>query len=561
MAVGDPYDPQAAQYAGLWQGLQNLGGALVQAGTPVAGRASPGLLGGLGAGGAAFGQGMRQGQQAYREQAQQEAADQRQRDFAAATGASDTGLTSQQLALRNAIPAAQRGVLGALGPQQGMQVLGGLLGRAPAAPQTVAPGGALVGNDGRVIYQAPERPQQPQWVGTPETGYGWASPPSHGGGGAPVAPAGPAPAPGGGPIPIIRAGGAARAALDPNSPTYAQDIARINDGVVAQTSPNVGGARPGPNAELPGWDRGLPAPRGGGGPGFSPVIPARPAEVYRPLTATEQQAQQLPENGRFQINTRTGQISPIGGSQVTVNNNPGESAYERERGKALADEEAAVRAAGRESFNTTTRLNRTLQALDGFTTGPGSSAAIQVGAVAQRLGIPDSVLSGLGIDRDSVASGEIIRSLTAQALQSVLGSGQFPANNFSNADREMLERSMPSLGNSPQGNRLIIAALQAQTQKQAELGRSWTDFSRRNGAGSESFVRWSSEVAPEIRSRDVMAPILGPAQPPQAAPIPGPGGQGTAAPPPAAVTEGTTARNQQTGARIQLRGGQWVPMQ
>lgn len=96
-----------------------------------------------------------------------------------------------------------------------------------------------------------------------------------------AAPPGPAPARGpvdiggtpGDPTSIIRAGARARAALDPNSPTYATDIARINDTVVARSAGNIGGARPGPNADVPNWDAGLAAPRGGSVPVPLPTTP------------------------------------------------------------------------------------------------------------------------------------------------------------------------------------------------------------------------------------------------------------------------------------------------
>lgn len=63
---------------------------------------------------------------------------------------------------------------------------------------------------------------------------------------------------------------AGRAGLDPNSPTYAQDIARINDGVVAQAMP--GGVMP-----RPAGDAAQPAPAPAATAGLPPLPAAREA--------------------------------------------------------------------------------------------------------------------------------------------------------------------------------------------------------------------------------------------------------------------------------------------
>lgn len=75
-----------------------------------------------------------------------------------------------------------------------------------------------------------------------------------GGGAAPPAadPVAPAPVGARGEAPAaVSQGIAARAALDPNSPTYAQDIMRVNDGVVARTMPGQAPAAPAARNGLP----------------------------------------------------------------------------------------------------------------------------------------------------------------------------------------------------------------------------------------------------------------------------------------------------------------------
>lgn len=93
-----------------------------------------------------------------------------------------------------------------------------------------------------------------------------------------------------------RVGATARAALDPNSPTYLVDLAAINDTVVRGTAGNIGGSRPGPNADVPNWDRGIRAPNGAtrpvdeiaiAAPGTPPAAATAAGEVVATPAAPE----------------------------------------------------------------------------------------------------------------------------------------------------------------------------------------------------------------------------------------------------------------------------------
>lgn len=235
------------------------------------------------------------------------------------------------------------------------------------------------------------------------------------------------------------------------------------------------------------------------------------------------------------------------GMPTQINNNvdtrqpPGETRFDQERGKTLAEEERAVVASMDTAGQTLRRLDQIDQAAQRFTTGVMSGARITAGQVAAQFGIPDEALRGLGISRDQVASGETIRSLQAQMLQGLIGPGGFPAANFSNADREMLERSLPGLQNSPQGNAAISAILRASSQRSMDIARSWNEYSRQNGASYQSFDRWTRDVRPTIQSRDILAPLLeGFAQQ-----QPQPAGQAPRAP---GMVDRARQRNQQQGS-------------
>lgn len=211
------------------------------------------------------------------------------------------------------------------------------------------------------------------------------------------------------------------------------------------------------------------------------------------------------------------------GGERTIERGP--NSFDSERGTTLAKEEAATRRLGRESGRTLSRLGQIERDLERFQTGATSGARITVGQIAQTLGIPDSMLPP-GFRRDEVASGETIRSQAMGLIQSMLGSGEFPTNNFSNADMMALQQANPSLANSPAGNRAIMGVMRAMAQRNLEVAREWDAWRRQNGSGMDSYDRFNLERLPEITSRDILAPIMQDAFPANAGdPAPPRGGQ------------------------------------
>jgi hypothetical protein len=271
--------------------------------------------------------------------------------------------------------------------------------------------------------------------------------------------------------------------------------------------------------------------------GNVPDRPQQPGETER-LLAQYERLQALGDNATpAEAQRRDLLARRIGGAgnNVTVDQR-GQSTYEQERGKGLASEEAAIRQGGTSARQTLARLGDVERNLDRFTTGVTSETRMRVGQIANMIGVPTSVLQTLGIDPNTVAAGEQIRSQASAMLQGLLGPGGFPSANFSDADRQMLERALPGLVNSPTGNRAIVQTMRLMAQRQTDIATAWNDWRRQpgNGSGMESFDRFQQERLPQITSQDVLAPLLQDAFPvadqPGQATVPGPNG-GTAAPP------------------------------
>lgn len=253
-------------------------------------------------------------------------------------------------------------------------------------------------------------------------------------------------------------------------------------------------------------------------------------------------------------NQAAGMAAPEPRPMVSVENK-GEGTWEASRAKDYADRVKVWEDAGIKSTQTLSRLTRMEAMLDNITTGAGAQTSITAGQLAQRLGVPEATMSALGIDPKTVASGEAIRSLSSQMLVGMMGAGGFPTNNFSDADRAMLERALPGLQNSPQGNKLIIQIMRAAANRDLEIGQAWRAWSRTKGDSLASVRDFQAERLPQITERDIVAPMLEQGGWQEANPT----AQGAqpAQPQPGGVSEGATATNPQTGEKLIFRNGQW----
>ena len=278
---------------------------------------------------------------------------------------------------------------------------------------------------------------------------------------------------------------------------------------------------------------------------WAPFMRAEPVETWQPMTPDQRRAYGVAPNVPASISNRGNIHLPGPQTNVSIDQR-GETSFANAYNKDLAEQASALAATPRRAAQTIARLDRAEALLDRFTTGAGANARLSVGSLAQQLGVPDSVMSNLGLDRNAVAAGESIRGLTNQLLIGMIGSGGFPAQNFSNADRESLERALVSVANTPGGNRLIIATLRNAARVDQQVGQEWLRYSQRNGATADSYQRFLTERVPEItQGLDPYAGIFEAVQsanleapPAGGAAVPGPGGQGTATPPPAAPRVG-----------------------
>lgn len=247
--------------------------------------------------------------------------------------------------------------------------------------------------------------------------------------------------------------------------------------------------------------------------------PGRVANLARAAQAVRQAAVQS-EVDKFNA-TLPGRIQVAGAGRTSVNVRlpPMENSFAQGVGTSLAQEASELPAAARRSADNLRMLERFERGLAAFDTGAAANARVTVGRALQQLGVPDSLIPQ-GINRDAIASAETMSSVSSQLLAGMIGPGGFPAQNFSNADREMLERALPNIANTPGGNRMLLTALRSGAQRNLEVAEAWRQWQQQNGVTAESYLRFQRERLPQITERDVIAPLMANAnqqqQPPRA---------------------------------------------
>lgn len=216
------------------------------------------------------------------------------------------------------------------------------------------------------------------------------------------------------------------------------------------------------------------------------------------------------------------QIGPDGrlylpGSPSTSIDMRGETAEEQRVGQARGDRRAQVEGAFQSAPETMMRLGLLERLLQGLNTGPTAGVQSTIGAVAQQMGISPETLRGLGIDPNLATQGAAAQSEINRLVVGMIGSGGFPAANFSDADRAFLERVFPNIQNLPGANALIIEVARRQAQLRLEQADAWGRFQdeqrqRDPGGRPASFGDFERAWAGQVRSRNIFADLLSQAE-------------------------------------------------
>jgi len=242
---------------------------------------------------------------------------------------------------------------------------------------------------------------------------------------------------------------------------------------------------------------------------------------YRNLVSPEERASAgIPADDKrvYQLGPDGKLYTPPGGT--TVNVGAGETEESKAIGKAAGTRASETMAAAASASKQLMRLGQIDALMKNVETGKLSPSRMTIAALGKSLGVDDAYLEALGLDPKRVGDAQALNAISGRMLVDMIGSGGFPANNFSNTDREFLTGTLPSLANDPRANKLLITAARRMADLDIEKAKGWRTWKRENPKGS--FDDFELEFADKIGGADRFADLVKEAEKLGAAPPPPP---------------------------------------
>ena len=269
----------------------------------------------------------------------------------------------------------------------------------------------------------------------------------------------------------------------------------------------------------------------------------------RPITAAERQQWGIPQDDNRPYAMSADGPKLIGGSGVNVNVG-GEKGYDNTVGSGYGKRFLALQddaQNGQRALNALKVMDHATRQ-EGFYSGTGAGSVANLKRFAAALNLPGAE----GID-----SIEAFNALAKQSALDIMGGSL--GTGFSNADRDFVLDQVPNLDNSPAGNARLIEIQKGLAQRKIDIAKLARTYADQNGGridtGFDDFLmQWADQ--------NPLFPEAPPMSPPGTGMLPGNDGRSRINNPPARAGDGPVrARNPQTGETIELRNGQWVPVQ
>lgn len=157
---------------------------------------------------------------------------------------------------------------------------------------------------------------------------------------------------------------------------------------------------------------------------------------------------------------------------TNVNVNTGEKSYDTKLGGAYAERFLEAQKAGQGALGEMA----TLDTMEKLTQDPGFYS----GVGAEKFVLPlKQAVSRFGGDPNAAASMETFRALSNKNVLDTMGGSL--GTGFSNADRDFVVGQVANLGNTPEGNRQLIAINKKVARRKQEIAKLARDYSEANG--------------------------------------------------------------------------------
>lgn len=227
---------------------------------------------------------------------------------------------------------------------------------------------------------------------------------------------------------------------------------------------------------------------------------------FRPLTDPSERARYgIPAEDKrpYQVDANNKLINPPAENRINIDQRaPNE--FEKEYGQGMGKRAVSVLDTADKAQMNIQRISLMGSMLDAASTGKLAPAQATVGAWAQAVGLDPAKL---GIDPKLPMLSQAGQGLINQHMVGMIGSGGFPANNFSDADRSFLLKGLPSFSNVPGANKVLVEVARRVEQRKIDRANAWMD-AREQGKSFEKFEReWSAKIRKEDMFADIQEQV------------------------------------------------------
>lgn len=251
---------------------------------------------------------------------------------------------------------------------------------------------------------------------------------------------------------------------------------------------------------------------------------AKPREETRPLTDPRERARygiQPTDTNPYQVDAK-GEVKPINPQPFAVNvNQQGQSEFEKGYGAGISKQALEVVDRGNNAAVQQQRIALAQKMMQDLQTGKLTPLQSTVGGYLQAFGVDPKVF---GIDPKTPMTAEALTALTSELVVGKIGSGGFPANNFSNPDREFLVQGVFSLADRPEANAIKLEVARRVAALDQEKADAWAE-ARAGGTSFEKFERdWRQKLGKQSIFGDLIDQVKAASKSPGVAPTTAPAG-------------------------------------
>jgi hypothetical protein len=192
-----------------------------------------------------------------------------------------------------------------------------------------------------------------------------------------------------------------------------------------------------------------------------------------------------------------GHLQKIVGPQSVTVDQRGENEEAKVSGQLAAKRADATIQAGEAADETKFNIARARAMLDQIKTGAFQDGKTSIAAIGRGLGVSDDFLIGIGLDPKGIGTKQAFQAVVNELAMGKIGAGGMPSNNFSEGDRKFLEKTVISLGDDDEANRIKLAAADLVADRKREKATAWGDWqdNPENKGGYAAFERkWNKDM-------------------------------------------------------------------